>query len=70
MIVTLDIKNESMQDSFLNFVKTLDYIDIKEEQPLIKEKNYNNKNKFSEFSGMWQNRDENLESIREKAWKR
>jgi len=69
MIVTLDIKNELMQDSFLNFVKTLDYIDIKEEQPSMKEKKHN-KNKFNEFAGMWQNRDENLESIRDKAWKK
>jgi hypothetical protein len=25
MLITLDIKNESMKDSFLNFIKTLDY---------------------------------------------
>lgn len=68
MLITLDIKNESMKDSFLNFVKTLDYIDIKDEQ--TSKKSNNNQNKFSEFAGMWENSDISIENIREKAWKR
>jgi len=70
MLITLDIKNESMKDSFLNFVKTLDYVEIKEEQYSPKEINDSSKNKFSEFAGMWENQDKNLETIRDKAWKR
>lgn len=70
MLITLDIKNESMKDSFLNFVKTLDYIDIKDEQQSIKSENNDNQNKFNEFAGMWEDSDITIESIRDKAWKR
>jgi len=70
MLVTLDIKNESMKDSFLNFVKTLDYIDIKSEQTTENNTLKDNKNKFSEFAGMWEDSDISIEKIRDKAWKR
>ncbi|MEA2017202.1 MAG: hypothetical protein U9N59_02030 [Campylobacterota bacterium] len=70
MLVTLDIKNESMKDSFLNFVRTLDYIDIKSDTLQNDKQHKNNKDKFSQFAGMWENSDINIDSIREKAWKR
>jgi hypothetical protein len=70
MLVTLDIKNESMKDSFLNFVKTLDYIDIKGDVLEDNNKSKNNKDKFSKFAGMWENTDICIENIREKAWQR
>jgi len=70
MLVTLDIKNESMKDSFLNFVKTLDYIDIKDDITEDDKQSKNNKDKFSNFAGMWENSDISSESIREKAWQR
>ena len=67
MLITLNIKNESMKESFLNFIKTLDYIDIKEELSIKKNKK---KNKFSEFAGMWEDDSQNIEAIRDKAWKK
>lgn len=73
MLLTLDIKNESMKDSFINFLKTLDYVEIKQEgNPDDNSSNHkSNKNKFSEFAGMWADRqDITIESIRDKAWKR
>ena len=70
MLITLDIKNESMKDSFLNFIKTLDYIDIKNDNKENTKVSIDNKDKFSQFIGMWENRDISLESIRESAWKR
>lgn len=36
MLVTLNIKNESKKDSFLNFLATLDYIEIKSQQNIKK----------------------------------
>ena len=68
MLVTLNIKNESKKDSFLNFLATLDYIEIKSEQN-IKKNNSENKDKFKDFAGLWQDRDITLKDIREKAWK-
>lgn len=75
MLVTLDIKNESMKDSFLNFIKTLDYIDIKSNDLTFntdKNNKNNNKpnNKFHEFAGMWSNSDITLEKIRKVAWEK
>ena len=67
MLITLDIKNESKKESFLNFLSTLDYIEIKsqeeETQPNSK------KDKFNEFAGLWENKNIDLQTIREKAWK-
>ena len=67
MLITLDIKNESKKESFLNFLSTLDYIEIKSQE---EEKQPNsNKDKFNEFAGLWENKNIDLQTIREKAWK-
>ena len=68
MIVTLDIKNESLKENFLNFIKTLDYIEIKNEKEL--QTPINQKDKFKDFSGLWEDREITIERIREKSWKR
>ena len=74
MLVTLDIKNESMKDSFLNFISTLDYIDIKstpsDDTTTSSNKHTNNSNKFNQFAGMWEDRDIDTSTLREKAWRR
>jgi len=69
MLITIDIKNELMKDKFLNFIKTLDYIEIKDTDDLQIKSNNPKKNKFSEFVGLW---DESvtIDNIKEKAWKR
>jgi len=70
VLITLDIKNESMKDSFLNFIGTLDYIDIKSDTTSTN--NLGNEtpkqNKFNEFAGMWENTDTTIDSIRKEAW--
>ncbi|QKE27798.1 hypothetical protein AACT_0592 [Arcobacter acticola] len=67
MLITLDIKNESKKESFLNFLSTLDYIEIKSQE---EEKQPNSKkDKFNEFAGLWENKNIDLQTIREKAWK-
>ena len=70
VLITLDIKNESMKDNFLNFIKTLDYVEIKEDERIETIPNKTNKDKFSQFAGMWENRDITIDSIRDKAWER
>jgi hypothetical protein len=67
MLVTLDIKNKNMVDDFLNFIKTLDYIEVIK-QNLLEKKTTKDK-MFQEFAGMWEDRDINLDDLREKAWK-
>jgi len=54
MLVTLDIKNRSMAKDFLNYIATLEYIDIKTD---IKIDKISEKDKFKEFAGMWKDRD-------------
>ena len=67
MLITLDIKNESKKESFLNFLSTLDYNEIKSQE---EEKQTNSKkDKFNEFAGLWENKNIDLQTIREKAWK-
>ena len=67
MLITLDIKNESKKESFLNFLSTLDYIEIKSQE---EEKQPNSKkDKFNEFAGLWENKNIDIKTIREKAWK-
>jgi hypothetical protein len=69
MLVTLDIKNESMKDNFLNFIGTLDYINIKSNniETTLNKKPLKH-NKFDEFAGMWQGRDISTDTIRKEAW--
>ena len=70
MLITLDIKNESKKESkkesFLNFLSTLDYIEIKSQE---EKKPNSKKDKFNEFAGLWENKNIDLQTIREKAWK-
>ena len=55
------------KESFLNFLSTLDYIEIKSQE---EEKQPNSKkDKFNEFAGLWENKNIDLQTIREKAWK-
>lgn len=68
MLVTLDIKNESMKENFLNFIGTLDYVEIKDNTQ-INDKYSNKKDKFSKFAGLWDDT-VNEKYIKEKAWKR
>jgi len=70
MLVTLDIKNESMKDRFLNFISTLDYIDIKSESMNldIPHDKSPKEDKIDQFAGMWKDRDITIKSIREEAW--
>jgi hypothetical protein len=71
VLITLDIKNESMKDSFLNFIGTLDYIDIKSNDTTkLSNDKQPKQNKFNEFAGMWQDRDIDINSIRKEAWKK
>jgi len=71
MLITLDIKNESMKDNFLNFIGTLDYIDIKSnDEEILSNNSSNSNNKFNQFAGMWQDRDINKNTLREKSWKK
>ncbi len=67
MLITLDIKNESKKESFLNFLSTLDYIEIKSQEE--EKKPSSKKDKFNEFAGLWENKNIDLQTIREKAWK-
>jgi len=67
MVVTLNIKNEIKAINFLNFIKTLDYIEVKE---FKNEPNNINKNDLKQFIGMWKDRDISINDIREKAWKK
>ena len=69
MLVTLDIKNESKIDEFLNFIATIDYIDIKSKFQ-IPTKQKRQKNNLMEFAGMWQDRKIDINTLRQEAWKR
>ncbi len=67
MLITLDIKNESKKESFLNFLSTLDYIEIKSQKE--EKKPNSKKDKFDELAGLWENKNIDIQTIREKAWK-
>ena len=63
MLITLNIKNENKKESFLNF------LEIKDEENSSLKKHSNKKNKFTDFAGLWENKDIDIKTIREKAWK-
>ncbi len=58
--------DEDYAKKFVDFIKTLSYIHIKEF-----DQNLQNENKdFLNFSGLWENREIDLSELREKAWKK
>jgi len=69
MQILLNIQKESVSQKILDFLST----SLKKNDVSIKvidDENIDVKNQFSEFSGLWENRDINIESIRESAWKK
>ena len=64
MQISLDIKNESISQKVLNFLSsfTKDEIEIRT--------NIDTKKSFSEFSGMWKEKEIDIDKLREMAWKK
>jgi len=65
MHISLNIKNESLSQKILEFLSSFKKEDI-EIETLPDEK----KGSFSEFSGLWKDRDIDIKTIRESAWKK
>ena len=71
MTITLNIYNEQLFDtilSLLNRFKNRD-LDIVIDNTKIATKEDKAKTKFSEFSGLWKDRDITQKSLREEAWR-
>jgi len=69
MQILLNVQNESVSQKILDFLATSfkkNDVSVQTIEDTIIDKEY----QFSEFSGLWKNRDINLESIRESAWKK
>jgi hypothetical protein len=69
MQILLNVQNESVSQKILDFLATSfkkNDVSIQTLEDTTIEK----KHQFSEFSGLWKNRDINIESIRESAWKK
>ena len=64
MHISLDIKNESISQKVLIFLAsfTKEEIEIKTVD--------DTKKSFSEFAGMWKDREIDIETLRETAWKK
>jgi len=71
MQLTIEVPNEQLLNKILRFLNTFKSDDIKIiSNTQNKSKNHKESpNKFSEFSGMWKDRDITQESIRKQAWK-
>jgi len=65
MHISLNIKNESLSQKILDFLSSFKQEDL-EIETLPEEE----KGSFSEFSGMWKDRDIDIQTIRESAWKK
>ncbi len=69
MQILVNVQNESVSQKILDFLATSfkkNDVSVQTIEDTIIDKEY----QFSEFSGLWKNRDINLESIRESAWKK
>ena len=65
MHISLNIKNETLSNKILDFLSSFKKEDVQIET--INDVS-NKKESLSTFSGMWKNRDININSIRESAW--
>jgi len=69
MQILLNVQNESTSQKILDFLATSfkkNDVSVK----TIEDSRIDKEHPFSEFSGLWENRDINIESIRESAWKK
>jgi len=57
--------DENYSKKFIDFLQTLNYIDIKD---IAKEKK--EEQDFLKFSGLWKDREIDISKLREKAWKK
>ena len=64
MQISLNIKNESISQKILDFLSSFKKEDIQIETTEDK------KESLSSFAGMWKDRDIDIHSIRESAWKK
>ena len=73
MTITLNIHNEQLFDKILWFLNRFqnDGLEIitHDKDSTQKDEKEPLENKFSQFSGMWENREITQDSIREQAWK-
>jgi len=71
MTITLNIQNEQLFDKILWLLSRFknDGLEIITDIQKNKSTPTESKNKFSEFAGIWKDRDITQESIREQAWR-
>lgn len=67
MHISLDIKNESISEKILDFLSSFKKEDIKIETI---ESSSDTKESIASFSGMWKDRDIDINKIRETVWKK
>jgi len=65
MQISLDIKNETISKKILDFLASFSKEDIQ-----IKKIEAEEKESINSFSGMWKDREIDLEKLREEAWKK
>jgi hypothetical protein len=65
--IVLNIKNEEKGKFLLDFLKQIEFVEIKNRtnKKINRDKDVN----FKDLYGIWKGRDINLEMIRKKAWK-
>jgi len=71
MTITLNIHNEQLFDKILWLLNRFknDGLEIITHNRKNTSNNDESQNKFSEFAGIWKDRDITQESLREQAWK-
>ena len=67
MQLSLHIKNESISQKILEFLSTFKKEDIQIETV---DEDDESKESLSTFAGIWKDREINIETIRESAWKK
>ena len=68
--ITIRIKDREKEQTLLDFLESLDYIESVSEKDLPAEKasNENVEKDFFALAGLWAGRDISIQSIREQAW--
>ena len=61
--IVINLKDESKEEIFRNFLREIPFIEIEEKKSKNKESF-----EFKKLYGIWKNRDITLREIREKAW--
>lgn len=66
--ITLKIKNSDKFHYLLEYIQQLEYVEVVKDKPTLQPKKEASKDDFFAAAGIWEGKDIDAKTLREKAW--